>query len=481
MKAKTLDEAIIERSIEFSARVYSIQEADQYVKLRILRHGPTDTSVTFRYTTKNGAAKKDLHFLQKSETERFSPGESIKEIYIGLIAEASWRAEHVFYVQLRIESNENSENKTVLGKISVASVRKPDLSSSFIGEPMVQFVQRNYVRYVRAFVTRIGRHDKKNFLVHYYTEGITAISDIDFQAVTDGTLNFADSEYEKFIDIRIFDDMQEEKDETFVIQLSNPSQDITIGPNNKAVVTIMCDDNILKNIKDISKLTTYYLDNMIHGANNWYEQIVEATSVNSGDTVNATFLDCILHVIAFPWKIIVALIPPPMICGGWLCFFIALSDFANIFGCMVGLKDTATAITLVALGTSLPDTIASKIAAENDRTADNAIGNITGSNSVNVFLGLGLPWLIASIYWSTKNENFVVNAGDLGFSVALFTITSVLYHLMLTLRRNIAFFGNAELGGPICPKLFSAFFIFSLWLAYIFLSILKTYGRVIDV
>lgn len=78
--------------------------------------------------------------------------------------------------------------------------------------------------YVRAFVTRIGRHDKKNFLVHYYTEGITAISDIDFQAVTDGTLNFADSEYEKFIDIRIFDDMQEEKDETFVIQLSNPSQ-----------------------------------------------------------------------------------------------------------------------------------------------------------------------------------------------------------------------------------------------------------------
>ena len=31
-----------------------------------------------------------------------------------------------------------------------------------------------------------------------------------------------------------------------------------------------------------------------------------------------------------------------------------------------------------------------------------SIGNITGSNSVNVFLGLGLPWCIASIYWVSE-------------------------------------------------------------------------------
>ena len=57
-----------------------------------------------------------------------------------------------------------------------------------------------------------------------------------------------------------------------------------------------------------------------------------------------------------------------------------------------------TAITFVALGTSLPDTFASKIAATSEKTADNSIGNVTGSNSVNVFMGLGLPWIIASIY-----------------------------------------------------------------------------------
>ncbi len=54
------------------------------------------------------------------------------------------------------------------------------------------------------------------------------------------------------------------------------------------------------------------------------------------------------------------------------------------------------------MGTSLPDTFASAIAAKKEKTADNAIGNVTGSNSVNVFLGLGLPWVIAAIYWQTK-------------------------------------------------------------------------------
>ena len=101
--------------------------------------------------------------------------------------------------------------------------------------------------------------------------------------------------------------------------------------------------------------------------------------------------------------------PPPSILNGWLAFFVSLAligvltavvgDLAGIFGCLVGLKDSVTAITFVALGTSLPDLFASKQAATMDDTADNSIGNVTGSNSVNVFLGLGLPWLIAAVYW----------------------------------------------------------------------------------
>merc|ERR1719145_432876 len=79
-----------------------------------------------------------------------------------------------------------------------------------------------------------------------------------------------------------------------------------------------------------------------------------------------------------------------------------VGDLAEMLGCVCGMPDAVTAVTLVALGTSLPDTFASKTAAEQDQFADASIGNVTGSNSVNVFLGIGLPWMVGSIFWTTQ-------------------------------------------------------------------------------
>ena len=144
----------------------------------------------------------------------------------------------------------------------------------------------------------------------------------------------------------------------------------------------------------------------------WAQQFSNAMNVNGGDLESAKFGHYIGHSFAFFWKILFAFVPPTSIAGGWLTFFVSLTfigiltaivgDVAAIFGCLVGLKDSITAISFVALGTSLPDTFASMIAARTSKTADDAIGNVTGSNGVNVFLGLGLPWLIAAIYWESK-------------------------------------------------------------------------------
>lgn len=49
-----------------------------------------------------------------------------------------------------------------------------------------------------------------------------------------------------------------------------------------------------------------------------------------------------------------------------------------MLGCVVGLKTSVTGITIIALGTSLPDTFASRTAAIQDEHADAAIGNVTG-------------------------------------------------------------------------------------------------------
>ena len=44
------------------------------------------------------------------------------------------------------------------------------------------------------------------------------------------------------------------------------------------------------------------------------------------------------------------------------------------------------------------DTFASKTAAIEDESADNSVGNVTGSNAVNVFLGIGIAWTMAAIF-----------------------------------------------------------------------------------
>lgn len=158
--------------------------------------------------------------------------------------------------------------------------------------------------------------------------------------------------------------------------------------------------------------------------------------------------EALLHFFTMFWKVLFAIVPPSNIKGGVPTFFIALTfigvitaivgEVATLLGCVLGIQPSVTAITLVALGTSLPDTFASVTAAKTSKYADSAVGNITGSNSVNVFLGLGLPWVIAAHYNSSIGQDYSVPAGSLGKSVFYFLICSCLCFVILISRRIVS-------------------------------------------
>jgi len=83
--------------------------------------------------------------------------------------------------------------------------------------------------------------------------------------------------------------------------------------------------------------------------------------------------EALAHFLTITWKVIFALVPPTHWGGGWPAFIVALTfiggvtaivgEVASMLGCVMGIPDSVTAITLVALGTSLPDTFASMSAA----------------------------------------------------------------------------------------------------------------------
>lgn len=198
--------------------------------------------------------------------------------------------------------------------------------------------------------------------------------------------------------------------------------------------------------------------------------------------------DYFVYAFLVVWKVLFAIVIPPVdIWYGWLTFVTTLffigvltafvGDLATGIGCTVGLRDTVTAITFVALGTSVPDTFASKIAAEEDDTADPAIGNVTGSNAVNVFLGVGLAWLFGSVKHHIDGTQFTVEQGTIGFAVLVFSIFAVAWFAVLMIRRNWSAIG-CELGGPVKYKRATAAFFVFLWLAYILLSALVSYDHI---
>lgn len=151
-----------------------------------------------------------------------------------------------------------------------------------------------------------------------------------------------------------------------------------------------------------------------------------------------------------------------------------VGEFANLFGCVIGLKSSVTAITIVGMGTSLPDTLASMKAARDSDGADPAIGNVTGSNSVNVFLGLGIPWVMATIIKTQQGyEGYNVPAGDLTFSVAVFLSCAVIGFIILITRRVCL---GGELGGPQPCRSISFVLFILLWATYITLCTMRAYG-----
>ncbi|CAK5073339.1 unnamed protein product [Meloidogyne enterolobii] len=209
----------------------------------------------------------------------------------------------------------------------------------------------------------------------------------------------------------------------------------------------------------------------------------EELSITKGKGKQPSKSDYLMHFISVPWKLAFATIPPTDYWGGWACFTVSIlmiglltaviGDLASQFGCWAGLKDAVTAISFVALGTSVPDTFASKVSAVQDKYADNSIGNVTGSNAVNVFLGIGIAWTLAAVYHWFKGSVFRVDPGALAFSVTIFCIEAFVCVIVIVARRHPAIGG--ELGGPRKFQILTSGFFACLWLFYIGISALESY------
>jgi len=102
-------------------------------------------------------------------------------------------------------------------------------------------------------------------------------------------------------------------------------------------------------------------------------------------------------------------------------------DGAMVFAGILGISEALIGLTIVAVGTSLPELAASAMAAHKGKT-DIAVGNVVGSNIFNLLWVLGLSSVISNIsYNSILNFDILI----------LISITILLLFLIYIGRKNI--------------------------------------------
>lgn len=468
--------------VEFAAPKCAVLESDKLVRIGVRRTGNTKITASVNYETINGTAMAGSDYEARKDVLVFKPGETAKHIDITIIDDDEWEENEVFFIKLsRFDYKDDSVEIGGQSVTEVTIINDDEPGIFSLENP--SFMIKESIGKASFKVERTQGTDGK-VEVKWKTIDQTAVNGKDYHGGS-GTLVFEHGEQVKYISIDIIDDKDFEKDETFIVELTETSEGAFLGNIKSAAVTIVNDDEYRRLFDRVVSLTHLNLRRLELGSETWGAQFREAMSVNGGDVVNATTQDYVMHFFTFAWKVIFAVCPPCTWFGGWLTFCVALGmiglltvivgDLATIFGCLIGLKAEVTAITFVALGTSLPDLFASKCAAISEKHADAAVGNVTGSNSVNVFLGLGTPWLIACIYHTVKGTKFIVEAGTLSISVITYSICAIVCIVLLVVRRKSKFMGRAELGGPSGPKYFSGSFLIFLWLLYVLISSLVSY------
>ncbi|XP_070771580.1 sodium/calcium exchanger 1b isoform X10 [Enoplosus armatus] len=519
--------------IFFEPGSYQCLENCGTVAVNVMRRGgDVGKTISVEYRTEDGTANAGSDYEFTEGVVVFKPGETMKEIRVGIIDDDIFEEDENFLIHLSnvkvlmSEGEEPEEGESANHVDSVACLGLPstatvtifddDHAGIFTFEEPVCHVSES-VGTMEVKVLRTSGARGVVVLPYKTVEGTARGSGEDFEDIH-GILEFQNDEIFKIIKVKVIDDEEYEKNKTFYVEIGEPrlveSNDTKgntmdnrkdeeerriaemgrpmLGDHVKLEVIIEESYEFKNTVDKLIKKTNLAL---LVGTNSWRDQFIEAITVSAGEDDDdeecgeeklPSCFDYVMHFLTVFWKVLFAFVPPTEYWNGWACFVVSIcmiglltaviGDLACHFGCTVGLKDSVTAVVFVALGTSVPDTFASKVAAIQDQYADASIGNVTGSNAVNVFLGIGVAWSIAAIYHNSKGAEFKVDPGRLAFSVTLFTIFAFICVGTLMYRRRPDIGG--ELGGPRTAKVLTTMLFFSLWLLYILFSSLEAYCHI---
>ena len=466
----------------FKCATFSVMESAGVARISVIRGGPLQGQATVDYYTVDGTADSPDDYAETKGTLVFEEGEESKTIEVQIVDDDGYEPDETFFVKLC----KPSMGKLLMDSIEVTIIDDDEPGYAALDETLMvdETSKEIYVTVYRR------RGADGRVTVDYATSDGSCKAGVDY-VDTKGTIVFETGETSKVITIPTVENNVPTVGDQFMVHLKNPTGGLVMSKRCDCTVKVQGDDAVSRLAEEVmNRLENRDTAVTVDGEESFYQQFRDAVTLESsvddeGNSVDPEVIDIMLHYFTITWKVLFALVPPPSYGGGWPCFCVSLAfiggvtaiveQVATLFGCSLGLSNMVTAITFVAMGTSLPDTFASKQATVESDDADAAVGNITGSNSVNVFLGLGLPWVIGAAYYESQGSCFKVRAGALGFSVTIFLVFSAVCLGTLLFRRITP---GAELGGPEFGKWVCTYLFFGMWVLYVVLSSMQDAGHI---
>lgn len=476
-----------EMTLGFEEKEYSVLENCGTVQIKVQRAGPIDQPCTVQFDTSDGTATGGEDYIHTAGALQFKADEPERLIEIEIIDDNEWQPDQHFFVRLFNPSDGLN--------IGVATTQVIILNDDNPGKIGFKSKTMHAVDTETLVQIPLDRRDgiDGNVLAFVKTMDGTAKAGEHYEAIPEDwegeaaedprVVHFEHADQEKTVNIKLHPNpsVSDTGGCTFTVTITGVEPEgAAVGEVNMCTVIISNDKNYQKLMEEVVAMMDEEMGKYHVGTSTWSEQFHDAMNMGGDDDSEPEWGDYLLHFCSFYWKVLHAIIPPTEYYGGWATFVISLAfiggitvfvgDIAKMFGCCLGLPDATTAITFVALGTSLPDTFASVEATQSDETADAAITNVTGSNSVNVFLGLGLPWTMAAIYHSANGTTYNYPSDGLTFSVLVFFGFAVVCLAILLVRR---FFMGGELGGNKLFANLTSLLLVCLWTGYVVISAIK--------
>ncbi|XP_016944294.1 sodium/potassium/calcium exchanger 3 isoform X1 [Drosophila suzukii] len=130
----------------------------------------------------------------------------------------------------------------------------------------------------------------------------------------------------------------------------------------------------------------------------------------------------------------------------------------TIIGDTLKIPDSVMGITFLAAGTSVPEAVSSVIVAKRGH-GSMGICNSIGSNTFDILLCLGVPWLIKAVFFPIQPGQNYVAINSAGLEYSAITLLSTLFLLYLTFSTNK--FKLDKKVGTACLVMYLVFMVFA--------------------